>query len=52
MGLEEERARDMRRRLEALLTEVTVGSEQLYDSPSASSLDGQALVLVIEAHLR
>ena len=40
MGLEEERARDVSRRLDALLAEVTVGSERLYDGLSASSLDG------------
>ena len=51
VGLEEERARDVSRRLDALLAEVTVGSERLYDGLSASSLDGQALTLAIEAHL-
>ena len=51
VGLEEERARDVSRRLDALLAEVTVGSERLYDGLPASSLDGQALTLAIKAHL-
>ena len=50
-GLEDERAIDVRRRLDALLDEVTAGSELLYDGLSALSLDGQALALAIETHL-
>ena len=50
-GLEKERVRDVRDHLAALLDGVTMGSEQLYDSLSTSSLDGQALALVIDAHL-
>ena len=50
-NLEDERALDVRRRLNALLDEVTAGSELLYDGLSALSLDGQALALAIEAHL-
>ena len=51
VGLEKERARDVRKHLEALLAEVTVGSKRLYDGLSALSLDGQPLALAIEAHL-
>ena len=51
VNLDEERADDVRECLDALLTEVTVGSERLYDGLSASSLDGQPLALAIETHL-
>ena len=37
--------------LDILLTGVGEGSEKLYDGVSASSLDGQALAVAIEAHL-
>ena len=50
-GLDSGRVLEVRKTLDDLLTEVAAGSELLYDGLLASSLDGQPLVIAIEAHL-